>query len=677
MNVPAAGLDAKVQAGLAMQRQGLYAEAAAEYQEVLRAQPRHAGALHLLGLIAAQTGDPSRAVELIGRALRVDPHNAAAHGNLGLAQQQCGDLAGALASLDRAVQLNAGFAEAWCNRGNVLRELGRGDAALASYDEAIRRKPTLAQAHSNRGTVLNESGQLQAALASYDRAIALQPDLADAHSNRGDVLRRLQRLDAALASCNRAIELDPKLAEAYSNRGIVQRELQQWDGALTSCDAALALKPALAAAHANRGIILKERGDAAAALASYGRAIALDPGDAETFLNRANALTELGRQDEALGDYNRALELRPLDAVALGKRGTLFHRQQRIETALADYDRALAIDPTYAAGYVNRAMARLVAGDFAGGWADFEWRWKLSPDGLGRRLQTLGPEKLWLGEAALAGKTILLHGEQGLGDTLQFCRYASLLTEHGANVVIEAPPPLVDLLGSLQGAARVLATGDSLPHYDWHCPLLSLPLACRTTLATIPSAIPYLRAPADRVSAWGLRLGPRRRRRVGLVWSGGFRPDQPEVWSVNARRNIPLRLLAPLRGLDIDFFSLQKGQPAETELQRCLAEGWDGPVLIDHTSELRSFADTAALIEHLDLVISVDTSTVHLAGALGKPVWMLNRFDTCWRWLSERTDSPWYPTLRIYRQPAEGAWEDVVTPVRAALVAAQPRQPSA
>ncbi len=225
----------------------------------------------------------------------------------------------------------------------------------------------------------------------------------------------------------------------------------------------------------------------------------------------------------------------------------------------------------------------------------------------------------------------------------------------------------MQLLAGLKGVAQLISRGTTLPHFDYHCPLMSLALAFGTTLATVPAEVPYLTVDAERRGYWRGKLGERGKPRVGLVWSGGFRPDQPEVWSVNSRRNIPLAKLAPLSNSGIEYYSLQKGQPAESELAQLNAHDWEGPPPIDCAGELDDFADTAALIEQLDLVISVDTSTAHLAGALGKPVWILNRFDTCWRWLLDRADSPWYPTARLYRQANPGDWDAVVEQLRGDL----------
>ncbi len=309
-------------------------------------------------------------------------------------------------------------------------------------------------------------------------------------------------------------------------------------------------------------------------------------------------------------------------------------------------------------------MNHLLNGRYEEGWREFEWRKRIRIP-LGSRPFS---EPLWLGEQDIAGKIILLHSEQGLGDTIQFCRYAELVSNLGVRVILEVPKSLMRLFEGLCSSPELIEVGSQLPFFDFHCPLMSLPLAFKTTLSSIPANIPYLKTDTDRVLFWNGRLGHKNKPRVGLVWSGGFRPDQPQVWSVNKRRNIPLAKFASFAGLDIDFYSLQKGEPAESELTALKRDNWGGPNIIDLTGELIDFSDTAALIQNLDLVISVDTSTAHLAGALGKPIWILNRFDTDWRWLLDRTDSPWYPTVKLYRQEKAGDWDEVVQRVRGDLI---------
>lgn len=686
----------KLQQALSLHQQGHLAPAKALYEELLVVQPENADALHLLGVIAAQTRDPGRAVKLIGASLRIKPGNAPAHFNRGTAfqalrqwaealtdydsaiaiqtdfaeahcnrcvvQMELGQLDEALASADRAIALRAGFAEAHFNRGNILYALGRREAALASYDQALALRHDYAEAFFNRGNVLKDLDRDEAAVASYDQAIAARADFAAAYSNRGSVQERLLRWAAALDSYDRALAIKGDDALIRSNRANVLTKLGRFDEALLDCDRAIAVKADLAAAHCSRGNVLAARRQWQAALASYERALSIDPGFAEVHFNGGNVCRELEQWDAALASYDRAIALRRGYAEAYCNRGLVLVSQNRLDEALRSYDEAIRIRPNYPQALYNRSFALLLRGDLESGWRDQEWRWS---EVIGASIEARRSfrEPRWLGEFSIAGKTILLHAEQGLGDTLQFCRYAKLVAHLGARVLLEVQEPLVSLLANLEGVTRVIARGQELPPFDCWCPLLSLPLVFKTTLSTIPAQIPYLSSDAQRTMYWKETLGMTNKLRVGLVWSGGIRPDQPERWAVEARRNIPLAMLASLKNPDVEFYSLQKGQEAEAQLAELTAKRWDGPPLIDFTPLLQDFSDTAALMANLDLIVSVDTSTAHLAGALGKPVWILNRFDSCWRWLLQRSDTPWYPTARLYRQADPGDWGGVVRSV--------------
>jgi tetratricopeptide (TPR) repeat protein len=503
-------------------------------------------------------------------------------------------------------------------------------AAIELFDGAIRLEPSNAAAHCNRGTVLLELNELHAALASYDRAVTLKADYAVAYCNRGNVLRKLRRWDEALASYDRATAINPLQAEVHCNRGNVLRELNQLEAALCSYNEAIGLNPRLAEAYSNRGTVQRLLQQFDSALASYDHAIAINPRYAEAYCNRGLLLHDLGRYPAALDNYGRAI----------------------------------AVRPDFAEARLNRSMTLLALGDYANGWSEYEWRWRTDLfSGEKRHF----PQPLWLGKEPLAGKTILLHGEQGFGDMLQFCRYSTLLAELGATVILQVPEPLKSLLASADGVARCVSPTDALPEFDYHCPLMSLPLAFNSTLNTLPAQIPYLRGNAEKTLRWGGKLGQRRKLRIGLVWSGGSRPNQPHLWHINRRRNIPLTTLAVLLRPDMEFYSLQKGELAEAELREYELKNPGGPELIDLTDELRDFSDTAALVANLDLVVTVDTAMAHLAAALGKPVWILNRFDACWRWLVDRSDSPWYPTAKLYRQQRPGDWESVLRLVAADL----------
>jgi tetratricopeptide (TPR) repeat protein len=345
--------------------------------------------------------------------------------------------------------------------------------------------------------------------------------------------------------------------------------------------------------------------------------------------------------------------LRPDLAKALSNRGNTLHELKRFEEALASYDRALMLQPDYAEAHFNEAFCRLLIGDLDRGWKKHEWRWETAHQRNGKR-NFAQPQ--WTGQQDIAGKTILLHAEQGFGDTIQFCRYVPHVVERAGRVILEVPKPLRELMSTLPGVAQIVSKGDPLPDFDIHCPLLSLPLAIGTRLETIPSATPYLRASKSAVMDWNARLGPRSRPRIGLAWSGH------PMHKNDHNRSIGLSTLLPRLGLNATYVSLQKDvRVADTELLKERAD------ILQFGDALGDFSDTAALISNLDLVISVDTSVAHLGGALAKPVWVLLPFVPDWRWLLDREDSPWYPTARLFRQDETRQWDNVIARVQAAL----------
>jgi tetratricopeptide (TPR) repeat protein len=657
----------KFQNAQALHRKGLLASAQALYEEIIRLQPTHFGATHFLGLIAAQSNQPERAVALMAKSLEFNDKNAVAYNNHGNALVAIDRYDEAIGSYDKALRLNPRFVDAYYNRALAFLAQNKWHAAVDSCDEAIALDRTYADAHKCRADALARLKQLEAALASYDEAIKLRPEHAAAHCNRGFVLQEIDRLDAALESYDKAILFKANYADAYANRGTVLQKLGRLEAALASFDQAIAIRPDFALAYTYRGTVLRALRQWDSAVASHDRAIAIAPKCAEAFSNKGVVLRELGRLEPALASFEQAIFLQPEYAEAHSNRGVVLHEMMQVHAAIASYTKAIAIKPDYAAAYENRALSRLLLGDWENGWQDYEWRWK-NKQGTTYKERRAWRQPRWRGDEPIETKTILLHSEQGLGDTLQFCRYATSVAKLAAKVVLEVQRPLKALLAGLDGVAQVIARGDELPEFDYSCPLLSMPFVMKTMSASIPANVPYLRAHPEKLKFWNDRLGPKTKPRIGLVWSGGFRAEQPELWSVNTRRNVPLAKLAPLKLPGVEFYSLQKGQPAESELSQLVASRWDGPELLDHTGLLHDFADTAALIEHLDLVISVDTSTAHLAGALGKPVWILNRFDSCWRWLLDRTDSPWYPTAKLYRQDKPGDWDGVIERVKQDLM---------
>jgi tetratricopeptide (TPR) repeat protein len=587
-------------------------------------------------------------------ALSLRPDFVEALVNRGVAHYELKRFGDALANYDRAIALRPNNADAFVNRGNALGKLQRHDEALASYDDALKLQPRHVEALTNRGLALHRLERFDQALASYDEALALQPDHAGALVSRGVTLHDLKRFDEALKSYNRALALRPDYAEALVNRGVTLHELKQSAEALKSYDQALAAEPDNVEALTNRGVALHDLAQYGEALASHERALAVQPDHAGALGNRGVTLHKLGRLDEALASYDRALALRPDFAEALVNRGVTLHDLKRFDEALASYDRALSLRPDHADAHFFGSLSRLLTGDFSCGWVEYEWRRKGASTGPSKRDF---PQPLWLGGDEIADKTILLHSEQGFGDTIQFCRYAPLVAARGARIILEVEEPLQGLLTGLAGAARVIAKGNLLPQFDLHCPLPSLPLAFKTQLETIPSAKSYLRAPDQALPKWNTRLPIKRHLRIGLAWTGNAKHIR------DRERSVDLAHLLPLLDVDATFVSLQKVvRAADTATLN------NSSSILHFGHQLESFSDTAALISHLDLVISVDTSIAHLAAALGKPVWILLTHVPDWRWLLDRDDSPWYPTARLFRQSDTREWDSVIARVHDALL---------
>jgi tetratricopeptide (TPR) repeat protein len=560
--------------------------------EILLQEPTHYKALHLLGLIARRTGEAGRAVEMFNQAVVTCPGSGSAQTALGNSLVDLREYALALHCFDNAIAVDPNYAEAYFGRANALLDLGKCEAAVQDFDRAILRKGDHAMAFNNRGIALASR------IGTSNRASAAASD-------------REPFVYLALQSFERAIAINPACAEAYYNRGGLLQQIGRLDAALASYDKAIELNANYAEAHSNRGTVLLELGKPEDALQSFERASAIRPSFAEDHSNRGLALLKLARFEDALQSLNRSIALNP---------------------------------DSWGATH-NRAMTRLLMGDFANGWVDYESR---SKDRTGAPARDFR-EPQWTGAESLIGKTILLHAEQGLGDTIQFCRYARMAAARGARVLLEVPSPLHALLQSLEGVAQLIPSTDSSPGFDFHCPLLSLPMAFNTTLGNIPAQNRYLHGDRERIESWRTRLGERTRPQVGLAWSGNS--DHGD----DRNRSIALSNLIPHLPPGIRYVSLQKEpRPADASTLRASAE------ILDFAAQLSDFADTAALCECLDLVISVDTSVAHLSAALGLETWILLPFCPDWRWLVNRNDSPWYPTATLYRQARVADWESVL-----------------
>jgi len=536
-----------------------------------------------------------------------------------------------------------------------LHRSGRLTAAEDLYLQILRAQPDNPYGLHYLGILRSQQGRPGEALAAFTRALAVKPDYLEALGSRARLLREVRRPAEALADFDRALAIEPRQAQLLNLRGLALIELGRHDEALASFERALTVRPDYVVALNNRGNVLQDLRRPAEALASYEAALAVQGDHVGALYNRGTALRNLRRPLEALASYDRALALKPDHVDALNNRGLVLTDLRRPQEAIASYEAALAIRPDLAEAHANRGCLRLLIGDFERGWSDHEWRWR-TPDLAPWRRDFAQP--LWLGEAPLAGKTILLHAEQGLGDAIQFVRYVPRVVESAGRVVLEAPPALAGLFSRLAASVSIVSRGAALPAFDCHCPLLSLPLAFKTRLDTIPATTPYLSAAAERVSKWRERLPPSPARRVGIAWAGNPHFKNDRARSIGLTRLAPL-LVAP----GVEFLSLQKDlRPGDREALGAY------PQLRHLGDAIEDFDDTAAIISLVDLVISSDTSVVHLAGALGKPVWILLHHAADWRWLLDRSDSPWYPTARLFRQPRPDDWEDVVGQVKAELM---------
>jgi tetratricopeptide (TPR) repeat protein len=604
--------------GVRLHGQDQFIEAEAHYRKALELDRDNVGALHLSGLIAATTGRREQALDLLSRAVAANATLPAIHSDLGLLLNDLGRPADALVRFETAVALKPDFHTAWFNRGIALKALGRLDDAVDSYDRAVALRPDFADAHANRGSALREAGRTQEALASLDRAVALEPGLAEAHGARCLILADLGRQNEALAAADRFVALRPRDPDAHIDRGNVLRDMGRFDEAIVAYDGAIALDPACADAHGNRG----------------------------------NALHELGRSAEALPSIDAAIGLRPGHAPSRGNRALALSALWRFEEAMASFDDAIRLDPDYADAAWNKALLALLLGDFGQGWAFYEARKRMKA----YQPPAIGDRPPWTGEQDVTGRSVFLHWEQGLGDTLQFCRFAPRVLERGARVVMSVQAPLLRLMRQFEPGIDVIGPAETPAQFDYHCSLMSLPHVLGVTADALASPGSYLTGDPELIAAWRARLPDGGRPRTGLAWSGNPAHRHDRI------RSTPLGELEPLLSADADWICLQTDfRDGDAAMMR------EFGVLAPDKEELSDFADTAAIVSQLDLVISVDTSVAHLAGALGKPVWIMLPHLPDFRWLLERGDSPWYPSARLFRQPRPGDWASVIDRVRTEL----------
>lgn len=619
---------------------------------ILQREPNHAGALHMLGTIEAQEGRLDQAMTLFERALTLVPGSGPLHMDRGNILMLQGRVLEAKESYLRAMRLNPSQAEVYSNLGQVERQLGNPTEAIAHFEMATKVQPNLVDGWFGLGDARFDIGDYEAAAKAYARTLALKPLHFEALLNRGTALINLHRYAEAVGHFDRLISLLPEHAEAYARRGNAYIQLKQHRKGLESLERALALVPGNPDWLTWKGHALQGLERYQEAFAAYEQALAIFPDNPWAIEGLGAAAHKLDRFKEAVEFFERTLELVPNHPSALLNRGNARRELRDYASALTDFEKAIEVDPGYASAHFNRSVVLLKTNRWKEAWPEYEWRWKYSqaPD---PRTQPQGLPR-WDGTTPIANKKILLTHEQGLGDTLQFVRFATEIAKSGAQVWLWLPKSLTRILKQIEGVTGVIESNNSLDTtgFDYYCPLMSLPGILSATPDNIPSARQaYISADADLVQSWKTRLGPRNRgARVGLMWRGQFNPQLPQ-------RSLSLGALKPLLALPCEFISLQKDLEL-TDLEEVTRSG-----IAHFGTTQQDFADAAAMIENCDLVVTIDTSIAHLAGAMGVETWIILPYAADWRWLDDREDCLWYSSVRLFRQPTNGDW---ATPVQRA-----------
>ncbi|HEY8749453.1 MAG TPA: tetratricopeptide repeat protein [Tepidisphaeraceae bacterium] len=670
-------------------RAGNIAQAELICRRVLKASPDHVDALRLLGLLTLQKGLNVESQQLLRRAVALAPTSAQMHNDLGTALAAGGQINEALGAFRSAwklqprnldIAMNLGmtlmqtraFEEAVQVLGNIAvvrpndvelhiclgdaqRELGRLQAAIHSYTAADTLHAGNAQVQLRLGVAYAAAGRSEEACAAYRRAAELSPQLAEAYFHLGNALKRQKRMCEAAEAYGHALAARPSYAEALHNLGMVFEEESRWEDAVAAFRQVVKLRPSLQSAFHGLGLSLRAMGKLEDAIVALRQAVALDPNSFDSLILLADCVQQFGTNQEALGLYRQALVLRPDNPLTLVKCGDILDRGQNPDAAMKMFSRALEILPNYPEAVLNRAICLLRQGQFEEGWKGYDARWHIQKRLYDREAIQ---QPLWNGED-LRDRRLLLHLEQGMGDSIQFARYIPLLVGQGARVIVRCPPALLRLFSENLGVQQVLTKDEPLPDFDFHLPLLSVPRVMGTTLDTIPAQVPYLLPSADLVEHWRSRLSSDSSKiRIGLAWAGSPTHGHDRI------RSMPFAEFAPLRSVrHASFYSLQVGLGRNQ-----ITESAGGLPVTDLGDELHDFADTAAAMMNLDLVVSVDTAVAHLAGALGRTTWLLLPHSFEWRWLLKRSDSPWYPTMRIYHQNHPGDWTSVMREVVAELL---------
>ncbi len=636
-------------------QQRKYDTACIFFRKTLTLIPDHVMALCNLGTVLQKSGNLEEAISSYRKAISLKPDYADAHYNLGNALKEHQKLEEAIICYKNAIKLNPSNADLYCYLGNVFKEHGDLDEAIECYRKSSELNPENAGFYCNLGAAFQESGALDKAISSYKEAIKLNPNYVMAFSNLGSALQESGKPEEAITSYEKAIALNPDYAEAHNNLGASLLEIGKTEEAITCHKRAIELNPDCAEAHNNLGTALMTQNMFSDAITSYSRALLLNPEYAEAHNNLGTALKAQNNFDNAILSHRKAIELKPDYADAYNNLGTVLKESSKPGEAMIYYKQAIELKPDCAQAHLNLAFALLLTKNYKDGFKEYEWRLHLK-----RGTSESNQKPRWDG-SALNGKSILVFTEQGIGDFIQFVRYLPMVKELGGYVIVECPQGLNRLLNNCAGIDAITGIsprGKSSIQFDVQVPLLSLPGIFDVAVDSIQENLSYIKPDPVLVSQWHSKIGHDNNLKVGIVWAGN--PEHKN----DRNRSCSLDYFAHLTSIrGLTFYSLQKGSAsagADNQL--------DDMEIINLNSELKDFADTAAAIDNLDMVISVDTSVAHLAGAIGKPVWTLLPFVPDWRWMLERDDSPWYPSMRLFRQTRLDDWAGVFNQVKDALI---------
>jgi len=695
--------------GVILGKQGLFDEANAAYRDLLKRHPDCVEAFYNLGVNYSKQDLLPKAEECFVKVVSLKPDYAEAHYNLGLTLKQQGLLDRAKKSLQNAIDLNSNYPQAYNNLGVIYKEEGKLSEAKTAFSQAIACQkdyqqaynnlavilsdegnlaeaekvcgaalavnPNLASIHNVLGLIYTKQGNLAAGMKACQESIKLEPNNPEAYNNLGFILAEQQRHQEAIAAYRQAVQLQPSYAEAYNNLGVSLKQEKLYQEAVEVYQKTLAIAPNYAQAYNNLGVVYKEQGLLVEATQIYHKALEIKPDYAEVYNNLSIALGEQGLTQEAAAAARKALELKPDYAEAYCNLGVILAEDWSLQEAIAAFRQTLTLNPVDARAHYNLGSILLLTGELTEGFKEYEWRWESCNTPYPQFKQPV-----WDG-SSLVGKTILLVSEQGLGDTLQFVRYATLVSELGAKVKLACPKVLVDLLKSVKGIAEVIPVSEAeTAEFDVYVPLLSLPYLLGTTLETIPNQMPYITGDKSLPNLSNLTPTPSPYKgegsnqrenglKVGIVWASGYRSHDLGLYFTYKKKSCDLALFLELLEIpEVTLYSLQVGKDA-AEFEALLPN----PRLINLSPQIKDFTDTAAFVNQLDLVIAVDTSVAHLVGGMGKPVWVLLPYFCDWRWLQSRLDTPWYPTMRLFRQTKREDWGGVFQQLKEALREVKPQ----